>query len=200
MQPITDTTTLETLYPSVSPRSLTKVAQSVTPLYRKWIEASRFVILSTVGPEGTDASPRGDDGPVVRIADARTLLLPDWMGNNRLDSLRNIVRDDRVSLMFMVPGSTNVVRVNGTAIVTADADLRASFERTGRQPATVTVVTTQELYFQCAKAIMRSRLWTSGDESKELPTAGQFLREAEEGFDAETYDASYAENAKDRMW
>lgn len=200
MQPITDTTTLETLYPSVSPRSLTKVAQSVTPLYRKWIEASRFVILSTVGPEGTDASPRGDDGPVVRIADARTLLLPDWMGNNRLDSLRNIVRDDRVSLMFMVPGSTNVVRVNGTAIVTADADLRASFERTGRQPATVTVVTTQELYFQCAKAIMRSRLWTSGVESKELPTAGQFLREAEEGFDAETYDASYAENAKDRMW
>jgi len=200
MQPITDTTTLETLYPSVSPRSLTKVAQSVTPLYRKWIEASRFVILSTAGPEGTDASPRGDDGPVVRIADARTLLLPDWMGNNRLDSLRNIVRDDRVSLMFMVPGSTNVVRVNGTAIVTADADLRASFERTGRQPATVTVVTTQELYFQCAKAIMRSRLWTSGDESKELPTAGQFLREAEEGFDAETYDASYAENAKDRMW
>ena len=200
MQPITDTTTLETLYPSVSPRSLTKVAQSVTPLYRKWIEASRFVILSTVAPEGTDASPRGDDGPVVRIADARTLLLPDWMGNNRLDSLRNIVRDDRVSLMFMVPGSTNVVRVNGTAIVTADADLRASFERTGRQPATVTVVTTQELYFQCAKAIMRSRLWTSGDESKELPTAGQFLREAEEGFDAETYDASYAENAKDRMW
>ena len=200
MQPITDTTTLETLYPSVSPRSLTKVAQSVTPLYRKWIEASRFVTLSTVGPEGTDASPRGDDGPVVRIADARTLLLPDWMGNNRLDSLRNIVRDDRVSLMFMVPGSTNVVRVNGTAIVTADADLRASFERTGRQPATVTVVTTQELYFQCAKAIMRSRLWTSGDESKELPTAGQFLREAEEGFDAETYDASYAENAKDRMW
>ena len=200
MQPITDTTTLETLYPSVSPRSLTKVAQSVTPLYRKWIEASRFVILSTAGPEGTDASPRGDDGPVVRIADARTLLLPDWMGNNRLDSLRNIVRDDRVSLMFMVPGSTNVVRVNGTAIVTADADLRASFERTGRQPATVTVVTTQELYFQCAKAIMRSRLWTSGVESKELPTAGQFLREAEEGFDAETYDASYAENAKDRMW
>ena len=200
MQPITDTTTLETLYPSVSPRSVTKVTQGVTPLYRKWIEASRFVILSTVGPEGTDASPRGDDGPVVRITDTRTLLLPDWMGNNRLDSLRNIVRDDRVSLMFMVPGSTNVVRVNGTAIVTADADLRASFERTGRQPATVTVVTTQELYFQCAKAIMRSRLWTSGDESKELPTAGQFLREAEEGFDAETYDASYADNAKDRMW
>ncbi|MGR3616227.1 MAG: pyridoxamine 5'-phosphate oxidase family protein [Paracoccaceae bacterium] len=200
MQPITDIAILEVHYGQVSPRSITKVAQQVTPLYRKWIDAARFVILSTVGPEGTDASPRGDDGTVVRIADDRTLLLPDWMGNNRLDSLRNIIRDNRVSLMFMVPGSTNVVRVNGTAIVTADADLRASFERKGRRPATITVIRTQELYFQCAKAIMRSRLWTSDDESKGLPTAGQFLREAEDGFDAETYDQTYPEYAKDRMW
>ena len=93
--------------------SLDKVAQQMTPLYRKWIMESQFCILSTVGREGTDASPRGDDGPVVVELDSKTLAMPDWRGNYRLDSLRNIVEDGRVSLMFMVPGSNNVVRVNG---------------------------------------------------------------------------------------
>ena len=180
--------------------SLDKVADRLTPLYRQWIMASRFCVLSTVGPEGTDASPRGDDGPVVAELDPRTLAMPDWRGNNRIDSLRNIVRDGRVSLMFMVPGSANVVRVNGTARLTADAEMTGRFEQRGKHPRSVILVEIGEVYFQCAKAIMRSRLWSGEDEGAAVPTAGEMVREADAGFDAEDYDAHYAERAQERMW
>lgn len=200
MQTIADIEALEDLYENAVPAAITKVAERLTPLYRQWIEASRFVILSTVGPEGTDASPRGDDGPVVRIADQKTLLLPDWRGNNRLDSLRNVVRDPRVSLMFMVPGCNNVVRVNGEAVLTADADLTEKFEKDGKRPRTVIVVTIGELYFQCAKALMRSGLWGASDESDRVPTAGQLIKEFKGEFDSESYDFGYSEYAKSRMW
>lgn len=180
--------------------SLTKVVTRLTPAYDRWIRASRFVILSTVGPEGTDASPRGDVGPVVRIADPQTLLLPDWMGNNRIDSLRNIVRDPRVSLMFMVPGSSNVVRVNGSAVVSNDPELLASFEHKGKTPRTIVVITIGEVYFQCAKAVIRSALWTDTDRSAEVPTAGDLIREQDEGFDGESYDANYPAYAEGRLW
>ena len=129
MTPVRSIEELEALYDAAVPTSLSKVARKMTPLYRQWVEAAKFMVLSTVGPEGTDASPRGDDGPVVEIVDERTLLMPDWRGNNRLDSLRNIVRDERVSCMFMVPGVNNVVRINGTALVTADEDMRARFAK-----------------------------------------------------------------------
>ena len=198
MSAISDIAALEALYGAAAQGSLDKVANAITPLYREWIAASRFVVLSTVGPEGTDASPRGDDGPVVRVADAGTLMLPDWRGNNRIDSLRNIVRDGRVSLLFMVPGSQNVVRVNGTGIVTAEAGVTGLFDKGGKTPVTVVVVTVGEVYFQCAKALMRSGLW-SGEEVA-VPSAGDFLREAKDGFDAESYDAGYPEHAKERMW
>ncbi len=180
--------------------SLDKVADRLTPLYRQWITASRFCVLSTVGPEGTDASPRGDDGPVVVELDPKTLAMPDWRGNNRIDSLRNIVRDGRVSLMFMVPGSANVVRVNGTARLTADPERTSRFEQRGKHPRSVILVEIGEVYFQCAKAIMRSRLWSGEDESGAVPTAGQMVREADAGFDAEDYDTHYAERAQERMW
>ncbi|MCL6284389.1 pyridoxamine 5'-phosphate oxidase family protein [Ruegeria sp. 2012CJ41-6] len=200
MQTLTHIDELEALYGAAVPRSLTKVRTRLTPLYRAWIDKARFVVLSSVGPEGTDASPRGEDGPVVRIADDRTLLLPDWMGNNRIDSLRNILRDGRVSLMFMVPGCNNVVRINGTAVLTADAAILAGFEKSGKRPRTVTVITLGEVYFQCAKALMRSGLWTREHEGHLLPTAGQFVKEEDQSFDGEAYDAGYAEYAKGRMW
>ncbi|MEM1161573.1 MAG: pyridoxamine 5'-phosphate oxidase family protein, partial [Pseudomonadota bacterium] len=114
---------LETHYGAPGAPSLRKVADHLTPLYRKWVMASRFCVVTTVGPEGTDGSPRGDDGSVVKELNSKTLLMPDWRGNNRFDSLRNIVRDGRVSLMFMVPGSNNVVRINGEARLSADVDL-----------------------------------------------------------------------------
>ena len=191
---------LEQIYGEPVAASLKKVCTFLTPNYRKWVEASRFLVLSTVGPEGTDASPRGDDGPVVRIMDEKTLLLPDWRGNNRIDSLRNIVRDKRISLMFMVPGSNNVVRVNGTAIITADDMLLKQFEKNGKHPRTVVVVTLEEIYFQCAKALMRSKLWGAGTESADLPTAGDFVKEQQADFDAKSYDSGYEEYAKTRMW
>jgi len=200
MHKITTIEALEDLYEAAVPASITKVAKKVTPLYRQWIEVSRFTILSTVGPEGTDASPRGDDGSVVRIADAQTLHLADWRGNNRFDSLRNIIRDSRVSLLFMVPGCNNVVRVNGNAFLTDDADLIASFDKNGKKPKTVIVIQVQELYFQCAKAIMRSAIWKSEDESKSVPTAGDSIKEMKADFDGKTYDQGYPEYAKARMW
>lgn len=191
---------LEALYGQPFQGALDKVQSDLTPLYQKWINHSRFTILTTVGPEGTDASPRGDIDSVVRIVDANTIWMPDWRGNNRADSLRNIVRDGRLSLMFMVPGSNNVVRVNGTAILTPAADVTSTFEHNGKTPKTVIVITVQEVYFQCAKALMRSKLWSSNDESEAVPTAGEFLKEIEDGFDAKGYDEGYAEYAKDRMW
>lgn len=200
MKVINSVDALEALYGDAVPISLSKVARRMTPLYRKWIEASRFLVLSTVGPDGTDGTPRGDDGPVVRIADDLTLLMPDWRGNNRIDSLRNIVRDGRVSLMFMVPGCNNVVRVNGTAVLSDDPEITATFEQRGNHPRTVIVITIGEMYFQCAKALLRSGLWTADDESAAVPTAGQFIREVHDDFDAEDYDKGYPERAVERMW
>lgn len=190
---------LEAIYDKAVPASLDKVVQRITPLYARWINASKFCVLTTVGPQGTDGSPRGDIGPVVRIMDDKTLLLPDWRGNNRIDNLRNIVADGRASLMFMVPHAFNVVRVNGRAVLTADPAVTGRFETNGKQPKTVIVLTVEEAYFQCAKAVMRSGLWDDAP-TEGLPTAGQFLKERNAEFDAEGYDEGYADYAKDRMW
>lgn len=200
MRQINSIEELESIYDAAFQGALDKVQTTLTPLYQRWINQSRFTILTTVGPEGTDASPRGDIDCVVKIIDSRTLWLPDWRGNNRMDSLRNIVRDGRLSLLFMVPGSNNVVRVNGSAILTNDAEVTDRFEHNGKTPKTVIVVTVAEVYFQCAKALMRSKLWTSEDESKRVPTAGEFLKEVEQSFDATSYDEGYDEYAKSRMW
>lgn len=201
MRTIETVAALEALYDRPSGGSLDKVTPRLTPAYRRWIATSRFAVLSTVGPHGTDASPRGDDGPVARILDERTLVLPDWRGNNRLDSLRNIVADGRVSLMFLVPGSTNVVRINGTAKLTADPDMLAPFARDGALPRTVIVIGVDEVYFQCARAILRSRLWSGADETAGLPTAGEMLRDATDGaVDASAYDADWPGRAAASMW
>ena len=192
---------LEALYGEPGAPSLRKVARRMTPLYRKWIMASKLCMLATVGHEGTDDSPRGDDGPVVQELDPGTLALPDWRGNNRLDSLRNIVRDGRVSLMFLVPGSNNVVRVNGTARLTVDEPLRARFEKKGKQPATVIVITIGEIYSQCARAMLRAGTWQGRDESQGLPSMGDILAEqtgGEEG--GEAYDQAWDARAAQTMW
>ncbi len=189
---------LEAIYGRPSERSLKKVATHITPLYAQWIEAARFVVLATVGPDGTDASPRGDDGAVVTIENSKTLMMPDWRGNNRLDSLRNIVVDGRVSLMFMIHGQEIVVRVNGTAKLTNDEATLARFEKNGKQPKTVIVIAVQEVYFQCAKSIMRSRLWQ--DENANVPTAGQLLKEQIAEFDAEGFDQNYRKEATEILW
>jgi PPOX class probable FMN-dependent enzyme len=192
---------LEAIYPAeVVEGARIKVTPRLTPAYARWIAASRFCILTTVGPEGTDGSPRGDDGPVARIVDEQTLWLPDWRGNNRLDSLRNIVRDGRVSLMFLVPGSANVMRVNGRAALTTDPGVLAAFDRDGTLPRSVIVVTVAEVYPQCARAILRAGLWRGTDDSADLPSIGQMMQEIREGFDGAAYDADWPGRAARTMW
>ncbi|MGZ2258993.1 pyridoxamine 5'-phosphate oxidase family protein [Roseobacter sp. A03A-229] len=189
------------LYGTPGAASLRKVAHRMTPLYRDWIMASRFCVLSTVGEDGTDASPRGEDGPVVLELDPSTLAMPDWRGNNRLDSLRNIVTDGRVSLMFMVPGSNNVVRLNGRAWLTADTDMRHRFAKGERLPATVIVIEIGEIYTQCARAMMRARLWQGAEPPIMVPTVGQILAEVSDGEEGGApYDAAWGARAANTMW
>lgn len=200
MQWVEDIAALEVLYGTPSAPALRKVARHLTPLYRRWIMTSRFCIVSTVGATGTDGSPRGDDGPVVTELDPQTLAMPDWRGNNRLDTLRNIVEDGRVSLMFMVPGSNTVIRVNGVAKLSADQNLRRRFERKGRLPATVIVITIAEIYTQCARSPMRAGLWTRND-SEGLPSAGDILAEVSDGEEGgQSYDAEWMSRAVKTLW
>lgn len=192
---------LEALYGTPGAAATRKVADHLTPLYRKWIMASKLCILTTVGPDGTDGSPRGDDGPVVHELDPRTLAMPDWRGNQRLDSLRNIVLDGRVSLMFIVPGSNNVVRINGRAWLTDDADLRTRFDRKGIIPATVIVIEIGEVYTQCARALMRANAWSGKAAPADLPTVGEILAEVSAGEEGGTpYDAAWGARAAKTMW
>ena len=200
MKYISDMTQLEAIYGAPVPTSISKVADHLTPEYLAWIMASRFCVLSTVGPEGTDGTPRGDDGPVVAVKDERTLLMPDWAGNNRIDSLRNILRDPRCSLMFMVAGSNNIVRVNGQARISADEALRGQFSRKGMLPRTVLVINIDEVYFQCAKAIFRAGLWNVS-EKPDVPSAGDFIKAMTKGAEGgSAYDATYDERAKTQLW
>src|SRR6201994_3540141 len=150
---------LEAIYGHPGETSTIKVADRITASYRVLIEKSPFAALATIGPEGIDCSPRGDLPGFVRIHDPRTLMLPDRRGNNRVDSLRNIVRDPRVSLMFLIPGSGNAVRANGRAHLSVDPELLASFKVEGKAPRSVMVMNVDEIYFQCARAIVRSDLW-----------------------------------------
>jgi PPOX class probable FMN-dependent enzyme len=197
-------TTLEDLhgrYGTPAEAATVKVTPHLTPAYRAWLDRARFCILTTVGPEGTDGSPRGDEGPVVAILDPHTLALPDWHGNNRIDSLRNIVRDGRVSLMFLISGANNALRVNGTARLTSDETFRARFQRDGKHPRTVIVICIAEVYSQCARALIRSGLWTGGDQSQGLPSVGDMLREISEGrIDGAAYDADWPGRAAKTMW
>lgn len=199
---ITSVDELTAIYGGVSEASTAKVTRSLTPAYRRMIDMSPFVALATVGPEGLDCSPRGDCGTVVRVEDDRTLALPDWRGNNRVDSLMNIVRDPRVALMFLIPGSNSVMRINGRAVVSVAPDLLQSFEMDGCHPRSVIVITIDEAYFQCARAVMRAELWNvekqiAGDS---LPTPGEMLKAAKEDFDRETYDQEWPERAAKTMW
>lgn len=204
MHEITTVEALEALYqPAPVPASTVKVTDHITPHYAALIQASPFVALATVGPEGLDCSPRGDLPGFVRIADPRTLMLPDRRGNNRLDSLRNIVRDPRVALLFLIPGSGTTFRVNGRAVLSADPALLDSFAVDGKPPRTVTVVTIEEAYFQCARAIVRSGLWAMESQvaPQTLPTPGAMLAAVTAGeVGGEAYDQDWPQRAAKTLW
>jgi PPOX class probable FMN-dependent enzyme len=194
---------LEQIYGMPKEPSLRKVADHITPQYRQWIEASSVCALATVGRDGLDASPRGDVGKVLHELDEKTLLMPDWRGNNRMDSLRNIVSDPRVALMLMAGGSNNVTRINGRAVVSLDPDLIDRFDDRGHKPRSVIVVRIEEIYFQCARALMRGEIWNSETwpDERALPSAGQILQEmTNQEFDGVAYDIAWPERAKETMW
>jgi uncharacterized protein len=181
---IATTEALERLY-SDAPYgpAVFKETDHITPQYRKLIEAAPFVVLATSGPEGLDCSPRGDPPGFVRVADAHTLIIPDRRGNNRIDSLRNLVRDPRISLLFLIPGVGETMRINGTAKISTDPALIESFAMNGKVPKCALVVTVERAYFQCTKAIIRSKLWdpASKVDRATLPTPGSILAELTDG-------------------
>lgn len=194
---------LEALYGKPGKTSLVKELDRLIPEYAAFIEASPFVALATGGPEGLDCSPRGDLPGFVRIADEHTLLMPDRHGNNRVDSLANIVRDGRVGLLFLVPGSGTTLRVNGRAVLSVDPELCASFAVEGKPPRSVIVITVEAVYFQCARAIHRSDLWNPDKhvDPKSLPTPGAILAAVSaDRIGGESYDREWPERARKTMW
>lgn len=203
MHVITTVDDLEALYGLPGETSLVKELDRIIPEYAAFIEASPFVALATSGPEGLDCSPRGDLPGFVRIHDAKTLMMPDRRGNNRADSLRNVIRDGRVGLLFLVPGSGTTLRVNGRAEVTTDAALCASFTVEGKAARSVIVISVEAVYFQCARAIHRSELWNTEKhvDPKSLPTPGEILAvTSRNGIDGAAYDREWPERAKKTMW
>ena len=191
---------LESLYGAVSEGARRKVSPILTPLYSEWIAASKFCVMSTVGSMGTDVSPRGDKEPVVRIIDEKTLHMPDWRGNNRIDSLRNILQDGRISLMFMVSGVNDVVRVDGTAKITASKNLRKSFEHNGHKPTCVLIISLTEVHIHCPKSMLRSEFCNIA-ETSEVPTIGSILKEVTTNdFGGVDFDKDLSERTRKTLW
>ncbi|GAB4578910.1 MAG: pyridoxamine 5'-phosphate oxidase family protein [Anaerolineales bacterium] len=187
---------LEALYDAPLARSITKELDHISDHYRAFIEKSPFVIVATSGPEGLDCSPRGDPPGFVRVVDEKTVLIPDRRGNNRLDTLKNLLHDPRISLLFLIPGIGETIRINGQAQLVTDPDLCASFSMNGKLPKCVIVVTVDRVYFQCQKALVRSRLWDVEAQipRSDLPSTGEILQcLSKEPFDGKAYDAGYPE-------
>ena len=176
---VTTMDALEALYGEPYGPAIVKEIDHVNQSYRALIAAAPFFALATSGPDGLDCSPRGDAAGFVRVRDAKTLLVPDRRGNNRIDSLRNIVRDPRVALLFLIPGVGETLRIIGRAAISTDPELMASFAVDGKEPRTVLIVSVERVFYQCTKAIVRSRLWDPATqvERKSLPSAGTILAE-----------------------
>ncbi|MDP9463925.1 MAG: pyridoxamine 5'-phosphate oxidase family protein [Actinomycetota bacterium] len=194
---------LEALYDAPVPTSITKEIDHLTEQHRAYVEASPFVVVATSGAGGVDCSPRGDPPGFVRVVDERTLLMPDRRGNNRLDSLRNLVVDPRIGLLFFVPGLGVTLRVNGTAEISTDPELRQSFAMGDKLPTTVIVVTTTSVYTQCPKALIRSQLWDPSRhrDPSELPSVGEIMEAITAGaLDGKAYDDAYPERLRQTIY
>ncbi|MEO3431376.1 pyridoxamine 5'-phosphate oxidase family protein [Pelagibius sp. CAU 1746] len=203
MTTITTAEHLEEIYGRPSEASLVKETGRITPQYRAFIEASPFVALATSGPGGLDCSPRGELGGVLHIEDEQTLMLPDRRGNNRIDSLKNLLHDPRVALLFLVPGSGSTIRVNGRAKISVDPALLERFAVKGKAPRSVLVITVETVFFQCARAIVRSELWNPENhvDPKSLPTPGQILAaQSEDRVGGAAYDEEWPERARKTLW
>jgi PPOX class probable FMN-dependent enzyme len=198
---ITTIAELEALYGHPAGASVVKEVDRLSAGYRALIEAAPYVVTATCGPEGLDCSPKGDAAGFVRIIDDRTLAIPDRRGNNRLDGLRNIVRDPRVALLFLIPGVGETLRVNGRAAISADPELTASFAVDGKAPKTVLIVSIETVYFHCSKAAVRAKLWDQKIDRKSLPSTGAIIAELSAGkLGGETYDRELPVRVKEQLY
>ena len=201
---ITTTAELEKLYRDAPyGPAVFKETDHVTPQYRKLIEAAPFVAVATSGPEGLDCSPKGDAAGFVRILDDKTLAIPDRPGNNRIDGFRNIMRDPRIALLFLIPGVGETLRVNGRASISIDPELMQSFAVNGKLPRCVLIVHIESVYFHCSKAIVRSKLWDEATkiDRKILPSTGTIIAELSQGkMGGETYDREAPEKIKAMLY
>ena len=180
---VTSMNELEAIYGHAIGPSVVKEIDHVNADYRAFIEAAPFCAMATSGPGGLDCTPRGDPPGFVRVKDEKTLLIPDRRGNNRIDSLRNLIADPRISLLFLIPGCGETIRVNGRAAISIDPALCESFIFAGKLPRSVIVVTVDRVYYQCAKAIVRSGLWDPKTQidRKKLPSSGTILARISKG-------------------
>jgi len=199
-------TTIEQLvaiYGEKKPSSVVKEIDHVNGSYRKLIEAAPFVAVATAGPEGLDCSPKGDAPGFVRILDDKTLAIPDRPGNNRIDGFRNIVRDPRIALLFLIPGVGETLRVNGRAAISIDPELMANFAINGKLPRSVLIVHIESIYFHCSKAIVRSKLWNEETkiDRKSLPSTGSIVAELSQGrLGGEAYDRELPERVQRELY
>ena len=200
---ITSLDALHELYDAPVPTSTTKEIDHLSEHYRRFVELAPFVVLATAGPEGLDCSPRGDTNGFVRIVDKSTVMIPDRRGNNRLDSLRNIVRDPRVALLFLLPGIGETLRINGRAALSTNTELRESFAVRGKLPVCVIVITIERVYTQCPKALVRADLWNPDQHipKSAVPSTGERMAALTGGeIDAAAYDAAYPKRLADTIY
>ena len=200
---ITTMEQLQALYGEKNPNSVIKEIHHIGESYRKLIEASPFVAVATAGPEGLDCSPKGDASGFVRALDDKTLAIPDRPGNNRIDGFRNIVRDPRIALLFLIPGCGETLRVNGRASISIEPELMHSFAVNGKLPRCVLIVHVESIYFHCAKAVMRSKLWDAASrvDRKSLPSTGAILAELSNGkAGGEQYDRELPERHRAMLY
>jgi PPOX class probable FMN-dependent enzyme len=194
---------LEAMYGEVFPPARVKEIDHINAHYRAFIEAAPFFALATGGPDGLDCSPRGDPAGFVRVHDEKTLLVPDRRGNNRIDSLRNLIHDPRVALLFLIPGCGETIRVNGRAQICTDPELCKTFEMHGKVPRCVLVVSVERVYYQCPKAIVRSKLWEPATQvdRKTLPSSGTILAGITDGkVGGPEHDRAYPQRIKETIY
>ncbi|MEO8937467.1 MAG: pyridoxamine 5'-phosphate oxidase family protein [Burkholderiaceae bacterium] len=200
---IKDLAALESLFGAPGEASIRKEASYLHPVYRQWIDASPFVVLATVGPDGLDASPRGDPAPIVTIPDERTILLPERRGNNRIDSLRNILSDPRVALLFLIPGTGETLRVNGRARISVAPELLSGLAIANVPPKCIVEISVDTVFFQCGRAMQRSRLWDYRNAARpgDVPTAGAMLAALTQSeFDGAQYDRELPERQRATLY
>lgn len=200
---VTTLAQLEQIYGQPHERAVRKEIPFVNEDYRTFIEKSPFMVLATAGENGLDCSPRGDAPGFVRMIDERTLAIPDRIGNNRVDSLRNILAEPQMALLFVVPGVGETLRVNGRGRISNDAALLESFAVGGKLPRTVLIVDIDAVYFHCSKALVRSKLWDPAHhvDRSLLPSAGQIHRRINGmSFDAEAYDRDLVERLRTSLY